>query len=129
MRKHHEAIVNSKSAMAYAILKKFGHREELVGSEIFSAELLAWGNYIDAMVMFDKNILVKLGGYEKMEIGGWEDYNLICNLIENKYEGCYIGEILCLYRVHGESMLHVVTNKKEEQLREIFRNRFSFIAF
>jgi hypothetical protein len=50
-----------------------------------------------------------VGGYRSMK--GWEDYDFWCMCAENNLEGVHVPEILCRYRVHGESMLNTITRQ------------------
>ena len=63
------------------------------------------------MALLSKENLYEVGGYSSMHLG-WEDYDLWCKFIEKNYYGVLVPEILARYRVHKDSMLNSITNKK-----------------
>jgi glycosyltransferase involved in cell wall biosynthesis len=87
--------------------------------------------YIDAMAMFDKKILLDLGGYstELVEYGwfGFEDYDLWLKLAQNGYSCKLIPEILSSYRVHSSSMINT-TDKFRVNMARYFNHKFPDIA-
>lgn len=107
-----ELELHEDLAFVYAIIAKFGVSTGLIGTNKWSRERLARGNYIDAMSMIRKSVLVEAGGYKKMCVPGWEDYELWCTFAERDLRGGQIPEILSHYRVHEDSMLQTQTNKK-----------------
>jgi glycosyltransferase involved in cell wall biosynthesis len=84
--------------------------------------------YIDAMAMFDKKILLDIGGYttELVEYGwfGFEDYDLWLKLAQKGYTCQLVPEVLSSYRVHSASMINT-TNKFRVNLSRYFNDRFS----
>lgn len=94
---------------AYSQLEWFGNARRLGLATLWSKERLAQGNYIDAMALISKESWRRIGGYTHIE-GGWEDYDFWCKMIEAGMEALYVPQVLCRYRVHGESMLHTDTN-------------------
>lgn len=90
---------------AYSIIERFGRHRGLMGTDTFNRELLSKGNYIDAMAMVRKSVWQRVGGYTRMDVGGWEDYDFWCKCVEAGIDGLFVPEILCRYRHHGESML------------------------
>jgi glycosyltransferase involved in cell wall biosynthesis len=87
--------------------------------------------YIDAMAMFDKKILLDIGGYttELVEYGwfGFEDYDLWLKLAQKGYTCQLVPEVLSSYRVHSASMINT-TNKFRVNLSRYFNDRFSDLA-
>jgi glycosyltransferase involved in cell wall biosynthesis len=87
---HYEAIHYSEAVAVYATINRFNTKTgESVGrmsNREWNVSNLVGSPYIDAMAMFDRNILRKMGGYsmELMEIGwsGWEDYDLWLKLAQ-----------------------------------------------
>ncbi|NEX17228.1 MAG: hypothetical protein C1943_11485 [Halochromatium sp.] len=116
------ALHNSTAAMAYPLIQQMGDTSHLMGTEPWSAERIAHGNYIDAMVMLRKSAWAAAGGYENLH--GWEDYDLWCKFVERGLWGLQVPEILALYRVHEQSMLRTLTHRQEIERKlyqEIFR--------
>lgn len=101
------------AAMAYPLLEVFGDACGLMGTAVWSVNRFEEGNYIDAMSLMRTPRLRELGGYAKMNVTGWEDYDLWCNFVERKWYGIRVPEILARYRVHGESMLNTITRRKK----------------
>lgn len=128
--KHVKALHNSSAAFSYSIIEKFGDEQGLMGTECFSQDELARGNYIDAMACIRKSVLTEMDGYTVM-IGkyGWEDYELWLRMCENKYFGIHIPQILSRYRVHNNSMLHTETNSinNTNQLIKFLNSKFSWM--
>lgn len=111
------SLEGSAYGFAYSILERFGDHRGLMGTAAWDVEHLKLENYIDAMAMFPKSTWERLGGYNRMRIGGWEDYDFWCKAVEAGFEGLLIPEILARYRVHGTSMLATETNRTENAAR------------
>ena len=104
----HAALQTSGAAVAYSQLEIFGDRQGIGQADIWRPEWLRHGNYIDAMSLVSRRAWLDVGGYTHIE-GGWEDYEFWCKLIEQGYEGAFVPEALCRYRVHSTSMLRTET--------------------
>lgn len=107
------ALSGSEAAFAYSYIRKFGNTSAILNVGAWSPERLRLSNYIDAMVLMRRDAWEKSGGYRKMRVTGWEDYQKWLDLSIRGGRGILVPEILCCYRVHGESMLHQVTMKPE----------------
>jgi glycosyltransferase involved in cell wall biosynthesis len=87
--------------------------------------------YIDAMAMFDRNILIGVGGYstELVEYGwfGFEDYDLWLKLAQNGYVVKLVPEVLSYYRVHTSSMINT-TNQFRVNMARYFNSKFPKLA-
>jgi glycosyltransferase involved in cell wall biosynthesis len=94
---------------AYSLLEVFEGARDVIGAGVFTREGLIHGNFIDAMAMFRRKMLIELDGYEHMP-HGWEDYDLWLRLIETGRIALHVPEILARYRQHGSSMLRTETN-------------------
>jgi glycosyltransferase involved in cell wall biosynthesis len=102
------AIRNSRAAMAYCVLEQFGDAHGLMGSELWSRDRLADGNYVDAMALVRRKVLLDLRGYARLPVQGWEDYDLWCRFAEKGLRCVRIPEILARYRIHSCSMINTV---------------------
>jgi glycosyltransferase involved in cell wall biosynthesis len=128
----YEAINQSGVAGVYGIINRFnsktGKGAGLVSFYEWDVQELIAYPYIDAMAMFKKDILLKMGGYstELMVIAwsGWEDYDLWLKLAQAGYEAKLVPNILSAYRVHPNSMIHT-TNAYTDVLRQHFKKKFS----
>ena len=99
-----KAILSSGKEFAYPIMERFGDAKGLVNLIPWTPELFQYTNYIDNMALFKKTAIEDVGGYTKMPVSGWEDYDLFVKFAEKKFSGCYVPEILSRYRVHGNSL-------------------------
>ena len=94
----HSSLAASEFGFAYSIIERFGDLQGLMGTAGWSHELLRGGNYIDAMALLRKSTWERVGGYNRMKIGGWEDYDFWCKCVEAGIDGLLVPEILCRYR-------------------------------
>ncbi|WP_315789411.1 glycosyltransferase family 2 protein [Fischerella sp. JS2] len=130
-----EKINSSRYAAVYSEIQKFDHQTKQEMNRISCYEWdiykLVKQPYIDAMAMFDKNILLKLGGYstELIEYGwfGWDDYDLWLKIAQSNYSCKLIPTVLSRYRVHAESMINT-TNKYALNLAKYFCHKFVKLA-
>ena len=101
------------SAFAYPVIEMFGDSQGLMGTPVWSRARLAAGNYIDAMALMRTARLREVGGYARMVVTGWEDYDLWCRFAERGWSGARVPEILARYRTHASSMLNTTTRHHE----------------
>ncbi len=106
-----EAIKTSGAEFVYPTLDIFGERRGLMGTDCWSLDRLKRGNYIDAMSLVRHSAWKAVGGYSKMKITGWEDYDFWCKFAEHGFRGTRVPEILARYRTHRNSMLSTITNR------------------
>jgi glycosyltransferase involved in cell wall biosynthesis len=120
----------SEYGFAYSIIERFGEHQGLMGTASWSADLLRAGNYVDAMALLRKSTWERVGGYEKMKVGGWEDYDFWCKYVEAGIEGLFVPEILCRYRTHRASMLMTETERgtNAERVRREMRERHDWLT-
>jgi glycosyltransferase involved in cell wall biosynthesis len=100
---------------AYPAIQQFGNASEVFGTEPFSPLRLQPGNYIDAMALVRKSAWAGAGGYDHVA-HGWEDFDFWCRIVERGGYGRSVADILADYRVHGSSMLHTVTDSRENRM-------------
>jgi glycosyltransferase involved in cell wall biosynthesis len=119
-----DALHCSGAHFAYSQLRMFGEEEGIGLADIWQPPRLAAGNYIDAMALIRREALLAAGGYPVLaDDHGWEDYDLWCRFVELGFEGIFLPELLCDYRVHAASMLRSRTNKHHEALMAEMRLR------
>ena len=119
----HRTIVNDNSAAVYSMLCRFqsrqSDREGLLSYFDWDSQMLVEFPYIDAMAMFDREQLIKIGGYDnelyKLGWFGWEDYDLWLRIAEAKLHVSFLPNVLCLYRHHEKAMSNT-TNLFEREL-------------
>jgi glycosyltransferase involved in cell wall biosynthesis len=104
------AQTNSADAV-YTILEIFGEAEGIMGTDPWDPAALRAGNYIDAMALIRRATWQRVGGYRRMPVNGWEDYDLWLKFSEAGLEALHVPEILCRYRQRETSMLRSRTNQ------------------
>ena len=132
---HYNTIIKSKSAAVYGEISQFDNdtRKELnrISCHPWDVKKLVKQPYIDAMAMFDKSILLKVGGYstDLIEYGwfGWDDYDVWLKLAQSNYSCQFVPKVLSAYRVHSNSMINT-TNKYALNLAKHFYHKFSNIT-
>lgn len=127
----YNTIKYSGYAAVYGIISMFHNetKEEInrISCEEWNVNQLVRKPYIDAMAIFNKDIVNKVGGYstELIEYGwfGWEDYDLWLKLAQLNYPCKFVPEVLSSYRVHCTSMINT-TNQYALNLARYFNKKF-----
>jgi GT2 family glycosyltransferase len=111
--KLYTAIRSGEYAAAYGIIKRFDHATGralgLMSEYGWDAASLVDGPYIDAMALFDRELLQSLGGYatDLLDYGwGWEDYELWLRIAQANRACILCPEILAAYRAQGSSTVN-----------------------
>jgi len=112
-----QSLDGSGFGFAYPIIEQFEERVGLMGCASWSLELLKRDNYVDAMALIRRSLWQRAGGYSKMKVGGWEDYDFWCKCVEAGAEGLFVPEILARYRMHARSMLRTETDVEANRRR------------
>lgn len=110
------ALDHCQASFAYCYLEKFGEVSALQNTQPWEPRLFQYGNTIDAMALIRRNVWEKVGGYSKMEVMGWEDFDFWFKIARIGGWGVQVPEVLARYRVHHTSMLHTVANPKADRL-------------
>ena len=97
--------VNAAAQAAYSQLEFFDEVSGIGCVGVWNPARLAQGNYIDAMALIKKSAWHSVGGYSRLIRPGFEDYDLWCKFVRQGFYGVFIPEVLCRYRIHGDSML------------------------
>jgi GT2 family glycosyltransferase len=119
----HATIVKDGSAAVYSMLGRFqsgqNDREGLLSYFDWDPQMLVEFPYIDAMALFDREQLIKIGGYDnelyKLGWFGWEDYDLWLRIAGAGLRVSFLPNVLCLYRHHDRAMSNM-TNLFEREL-------------
>jgi glycosyltransferase involved in cell wall biosynthesis len=128
----HAAMNQGSHAAAYGMLRTFdgetGESTGLLSTYAWDPRELVRAPFIDAMAMFDRRVLLELGGYspELIEHGwfGWEDYDLWLKLAEAEYRCTFVPGIVGAYRVHAGSMIGK-TNRGTDAIARYFHQKFA----
>lgn len=129
IEKHVAALVARPDAdAAYSLLEVFEGQADVIGAGVFTKDGLKHGNFIDAMAMFRRSMLLAMEGYENIRYG-WEDYDLWLRMVKEDKIALHIPEILARYRQHNSSMLRTETNinKNIQLLHETMKKRHEWL--
>ena len=114
---HKYALENSPDySFAYSLLERFGDECSIMNTLPWDKDILAKMNYIDAMTLIRRKDILAAGGYSKLGVMGWEDYELWLKFAELGMKGINLPNIYCKYRVHTSSMLRTHTNESARNL-------------
>ncbi len=102
-------LERSGAAAAHPTLVRFGNETKQLPAWPWDPDRFRHGNYIDAMALIRKSAWCHVGGYEPMPLG-WEDYDFWCLFVEAGLWSAAVPGAFARYRVHGNSMLHSVTD-------------------
>lgn len=122
-------------AAAYGMIRRFNHEtneeNNIISDRDWDVQTLVQHPYIDAMAMFDRQVLLSLGGYstELVHYGwfGWEDYDLWLKLAQANHRCRFVPEVLSEYRIHSESMINT-TNLYTANISKYFHQKFKSLA-
>jgi glycosyltransferase involved in cell wall biosynthesis len=131
----HATIVRDNSAAAYSMLCRFqtrqSDREGLLSYFDWDPRMLVEFPYIDAMAMFDREQLIKIGGYDnelyKLGWFGWEDYDLWLRIAEAGLCVSFLPNVLCLYRHHDRAMSNTTNLFERELVAHLFEKHHALI--
>jgi glycosyltransferase involved in cell wall biosynthesis len=112
-----EQIADTGAATVYPTIEMFGDAIGILGSDIWQPAKFAAGNYVDAMAMVRKSAWAAVGGYRRMQVMGWEDFELWCRFVENGQWGILVPGAKAHYRVHGSSMIRSVKESQDRRLQ------------
>ena len=85
---------------------------------------LVQANYIDAMALIRREILLEHGGYvEDPRIESSEDHDLWCQMAERGQYGVLVPELLAVYRVQAHSTLRMLGGAENMQTVSLIRSR------
>jgi glycosyltransferase involved in cell wall biosynthesis len=131
----HARIVKDGSAAVYSMLCRFqsrqSDREGLLSYFDWDPQMLVEFPYIDAMAMFDREQLIKIGGYDndlyKLGWFGWEDYDLWLRIAGAGLCVSFLPNVLCLYRHHDRAMSNTTNLFERELVAHLYEKYHSLI--
>ncbi len=84
-----------------------------------------------AMAMFDREQLIKIGGYDKelYKLGwfGWGDYDLWLRIAGAELGVSFLPNVLCLYRHHDRAMSNTTNLFEHELVAHLFQKHRALI--
>ena len=131
----HAKIVEDGSAAVYSMLCRFqsrqSDREGLLSYFDWDPQMLVEFPYVDAMAMFDREQLIKIGGYDnelyKLGWFGWEDYDLWLRIAAAGLRVSFLPNVLCLYRHHDKAMSNTTNLFERELVAHLFEKHRALI--
>ena len=114
-----------EAAFAYGILETFDERGRrgFRGIRGWDVKRLRAGNYIDALALVRRSVLLELGGFvTDLRLYGWEDYDLWCAIAARGMRGAHVREVVARYRLGAASMIST-TNLSEREARGVLSQR------
>ena len=131
----HARILKDNSAAVYSMLCRFqnhqSNREGLLSYFDWDPRMLVEFPYIDAMAMFDREQLIKIGGYDndlyKLGWFGWEDYDLWLRIAGEGLPVSFLPNVLCLYRHHDRAMSNTTNLFERELVAHLFEKHHALI--
>jgi FkbM family methyltransferase len=112
-----KTLQETGAAVAFATIQEFGDSHGKRSADQWKPGRFTGGNYIDAMALIRRSAWAAVGGYQRMTVMGWEDYELWCRFIEEGLWGVWVPEALARYRVHRHSMLQTRTDIANNRAR------------
>src|SRR6185437_8217861 len=117
-----------KASFAYPI--QVGYRDwrlaDVLNAWPWDPRQLVQANYIDAMALIRREVLVEHGGYsEDPRIGNCEDHDLWCRLADRGQYGVLVPEPLAVYRIQAHSQLRTIGGSENAQTLSLIRARAS----
>ncbi len=102
-------------SVLYSNANYFGDKEGILKPGKFNLQRLMLGNYIDACAIIRRSALLEVGLYDKMEIMGYEDWDLWLKLAFASHGFYYLDETGFEYRVRKDSMMKDVNQNRDRQ--------------
>ncbi len=115
------------AAFAYGILEGFDSRGpvDLISHLPWSKQRLGSGNWIDAMAMMRRDILLEVEGYSKdLRTWGYEDFELWCRLADRGYGAAFVPSIVGRYRRSEYSQLASYLQIDDSVAWSILRDKY-----
>jgi hypothetical protein len=130
IEEHLLKIESENTIACYGIIECFdlnGNHVRNISNYKFDPNKLKWGNYIDAMAMFNKSKLISIGKYddEMMNYGiGLEDYELWLKISKLGLGVSFIEKPLSKYIIKDNSMLSY-TKKYQNELQQYLNKKYN----
>ncbi len=110
-----------KMGVAYSHIRHFGERQDDYCCGEFQLATLARDNVLPYCSLYRREIWERLGGY-RLNIRGYEDWDLWLDACEQGWKGHLIPEPLFFYRKHGAGLLSASNPRREALLATLVLN-------
>ncbi|MCE2565722.1 glycosyltransferase family 2 protein [Komagataeibacter sp. FNDCF1] len=118
----HEAALDGGFDATYSQIEFFGLEQRIGSADIWDPMQMARENYVDVMALIRRQAWMDVDGYSHID-EGWEDYDFWLKFMDHGFEAGYVPEILCRYRMHGDSRTTNDAWAAHERLRAIMAFR------
>ncbi|GCE81184.1 glycosyltransferase [Komagataeibacter oboediens] len=118
----HEAARDGGFDATYCQLEYFDREQRIGSADIWDPAQMTRENYVDVMALIRRQAWADVDGYSHID-QGWEDYDFWLKFIDHGFEAAYVPEILCRYRMHGNSRTTNDAWAAHESLRGIMAFR------
>jgi len=108
-------------AFATTWLQEFGARKNVWKTKDYNVPELLMNNIVHVGSMFRRNIWEEVGGYKKMPIGGYEDWDFWLSIVEKGYKWAVVKEPLFYYRIREGSMLTGAKSEHTTIYKDLYR--------
>jgi hypothetical protein len=98
------------AAFSYGVLQRVtsGVPDDIMSWLGWEPERLRHGNFVDAMTLLRRDVLLSAGGYPSdPRLYGWEDFALWCELAERGHRGAQVLEMVARYHAAAHSMISI----------------------
>jgi GT2 family glycosyltransferase len=127
-----DAALPEGDAAAYGLIARYdqdtGGSPGLLSALDWDVGRLVEAPYVDAMALFDRRILLELGGYavDLIDHGwfGWEDYDLWLSVAQHGHRVRHVPQVVARYREHQHAMLRR-TNRDTAALARHLQRKFA----
>lgn len=109
-------------AGAYSQIEIFGNQKGIGYADVWDEDRLKESNYIDVMSLVKKDAWLLVDGFSHID-EGWEDYDFWLKFRDKKLEMIFLPEILCRYRIHGNSRTNNEASSAHQDLELIMKFR------
>jgi glycosyltransferase involved in cell wall biosynthesis len=100
-----EKDITGKIAFVTTWLQEFGARDNMWRTSGYDVPKLLSTNIVHAGSIFRKRVWKEVGGYKKVETGGYEDWEFWLSIVEKDYRWDIVEAPLFMYRIRTNSML------------------------
>lgn len=121
-----QEIIQTNADIVAPSFKEFGKGNREIILAPFDINALKQANRLGYFCAVRRSILLECGGYQVKMVHGWEDWHLWFDLSRRGKTCTIIPEILVMYRVKENSMIHEA-NKHSQELHGQIQKDFPYL--